>query len=48
MNVVYEIQREKRKKGPSLPLFFSSGHKKSPGKKDEEELSNIVQLFEIT
>ena len=47
MNVVYGIQREKRKeKGPSLPVFFSGGHKKCPGKKDEEKSSNIVQLLQ--
>ena len=46
MNVVYGIQREKRKeKGPSLPVFFSAGRKKCPGKKGEEKLSNIVQLL---
>ena len=46
MKVVDGIQREERKeKGPSLPVFFSGGHKKCPGKKDEEKLSNIVQLL---
>ena len=44
MNVVYVIQKGKRKeKGPLLPVFFSGGCKKWPGKKDEEKLSNIVQ-----
>ena len=43
MNVVYGIQREKRKeKGPSLPVFFLGGRKKCPEKKDEEKSSNIV------
>ena len=46
MNVVYGIQREKRKeKGPSLPVFFSGGRKKCPGKKDEEKSSDIVHLL---
>ena len=46
MNVVYGIQREKRKeKGPSLPVFFSDGRKKCPGKKDEEKSSDIVHLL---
>ena len=46
MNVVYGIQREKRKeKGPSLSVFFSGGRKKCPGKKGEEKLSNTVQLL---
>ena len=45
MNVVYGIQREKRKKGPSLPVFFLGGRKKCPAKKDEKKLSNILQLL---
>ena len=44
MNVEYVIQKGKRKeKGPLLPVFFSGGRKKWPGKKDEEKSSHIVQ-----